>query len=138
MSERAAPEKALVTAKVLGPLAAAVMGILWRRSRASVGEIEADLNAARGKTLSYKTVLTICTRLETRGLLAHDQAGRAYHYRPLLTEKELLAREARRQVSELMERFGDLAISGFLDELGAAPGQLARLAKILGDEIPEP
>lgn len=124
----------VVTAKVLGPLGGEVMGVLWRRSQASVGEIEADLNRLRSKPLSYKTVLTICGPLETRGLVGHEKIGRAYHYRPLLTERDLLASEAHRQVADLMERFGSLAVSGFLAEMGPNFESLHNLKRLYADE----
>lgn len=120
-----------MAARILGPLGAAVMGVLWRRSAANVGEIEAELNESRTKALSYKTVLTICARLEERGLLSHVKEGRAYRYRPLVSATELLASEARKQVAVLMERFGDLAVSTFLEEVETNPDHLRALERLL-------
>ena len=61
-----------------------VMKVLWNRSPLSAGEIIEAL--AQSEHWAPKTVKTLLTRLVKKGALGFSQEGRAYLYRPLVTE----------------------------------------------------
>lgn len=109
------------------------MRVIWQRSPATVGEIESALNADSSKRVAYKTVLTICSRLEVKGLLEHQREGRAFRYLPTMSEQDLVAREADRAARSLLARFGELAVSGFVNQVVADPERLAQLKALLHD-----
>jgi len=117
---------------MLGPLEAEVMKIIWGRGTALVSEVEEVLNARRAHALAYKTVLTICTRLSEKGLLNHEKEGRAFRYFPTMTESEFVAAQASKATDALLSRFGDVALSSFVDQVAADPEQLVALRALLG------
>jgi predicted transcriptional regulator len=118
--------------EMLGPLEAEVMGIIWRRGAALVSEVEAILNARRTNGLAYKTVLTICTRLSEKGILDHEKEGRAFRYYPTMTQAEFVSAQASKATDALLNRFGDVALSSFVDQVAANPEQLVALRNLLG------
>jgi predicted transcriptional regulator len=117
---------------MLGPLEAEVMKIIWGRGTALVSEVEEVLNTRRATALAYKTVLTICTRLSEKGLLNHEKEGRAFRYFPTMTESEFVAAQASKATDALLSRFGDVALSSFVDQVAADPEQLVALRALLG------
>jgi predicted transcriptional regulator len=118
--------------EMLGPLEAEVMEIIWMRETALVSEVEEVLNRRRTAPLAYKTVLTICTRLSEKGILDHEKEGRAFRYYPTMTQPEFVAAQASKASKALLNRFGDVALSSFVDEVALDPEQLAALRSLLG------
>ena len=118
--------------EMLGPLEAEVMEIIWMRGTALVSEVEEILNRRRTAPLAYKTVLTICTRLSEKGVLDHEKEGRAFRYYPTMTQPEFVAAQASKASKALLNRFGDVALSSFVNEVAADPEQLAALRRLLG------
>ncbi len=71
-----------------GDLERAVLQIVWQASEPlSPGEVLERL----GDTSAYTTVMTVLTRLHDKGMLARDRVGKAYRYRPALSEAEFTA-----------------------------------------------
>ncbi|MGA8533981.1 MAG: BlaI/MecI/CopY family transcriptional regulator [Candidatus Tumulicola sp.] len=75
-----------------------LMEVLWEKGQATVAEVTAALPPP---PIAYNSVLTTMRILEQKGYVAHEEAGRAFVYRPLL------AREAAAQtaVGHLLSRF---------------------------------
>jgi predicted transcriptional regulator len=75
-----------------------VMEVLWRLERATVGEVT---EALPPPPLAYNSVLTTLRILEQKGHVTHEEAGRAFVYRPLI------ARDAAAQsaVKNVVEKF---------------------------------
>jgi predicted transcriptional regulator len=120
--------------EMLGPLEAEVMEIIWAQGGALVSEVEEVLNGRRAVPLAYKTVLTICTRLSEKGLLNHEKEGRAFRYFPAMTESEFVEAQASKATGVLLSRFGDVALSTFVDQVAADPDQLLALRELLGQD----
>src|SRR5271166_741029 len=53
--------------------------VLWRRGRATVREIYAELEPRDGE-LAYTTALSLLQTMEQKGLVGHESAGKAYAY----------------------------------------------------------
>ena len=105
-------------ARYLGELQAEVMAILWRRESATVREVVDELNERR--PLAYTTVLTLISRLWSRGLLAREPEGRGFRYRPAKTRDELLRDLSDELIERLFSDFGEIAVARLgerLDEL---------------------
>jgi predicted transcriptional regulator len=119
--------------EMLGPLEAEVMQIIWSRGPSLVSEIEAVLNDHRSEPLAYKTVLTICTRLSEKGILSHEKEGRAFRYGATMTEAEFIVEQSTKAADAMLNRFGDVALSAFVDQVAADPDQLAALRDLLED-----
>ena len=56
-----------------------LLKILWQRERATVREIYDELHI-RDTQLAYTTVLTLLQNMERKGLVKHEQQGKAYSY----------------------------------------------------------
>ncbi len=100
-------------ARYLGAVQAELMGIVWRRESATVREVVDELNEQR--PLAYTGVMTMITRLWSRGLLVRERDGRGFRYSPAMTRDELLARLSDELIDRLLVDFGDIAVT----QLGA-------------------
>ena len=75
-------------------------------------------SAARRKPLATTTVLTVLSRLETKGFVSRDRENRPHRYRAVSTRAE--------HTAELMH-----------EVLGSAPDRQAALARFIGDVTPQ-
>ena len=87
-----------------------LMEILWAKSPAPVAEVTAALPPP---PIAYNSVLTTMRILERKGYVAHDEAGRAFVYRPLVARKEA----ATSAVGHLLSRFFDNSASSLALQL---------------------
>jgi len=76
------------------------MEVLWQKGAATVADVTAALPPP---PIAYNSVLTTMRILERKGYVEHDEAGRAYVYRPLLAREEA----AGSAVGHLLSRFFD-------------------------------
>jgi BlaI family transcriptional regulator, penicillinase repressor len=116
-------------AHLLTDLQYSIMRVLWDRGEASAAEICQAIHAERGLALS--TVATLLSRLEKRGVVAHDTRARQYVYKPTVTESEV----RRTMVSELTDRLFNGDVTALLSHLLSAremsPGDLARVKALI-------
>jgi BlaI family penicillinase repressor len=109
----------------------AIMQCLWRRSHATVAEVQADLEVDR--PLAYTTIATMLSKMEAKGLVAHKRQGRTFIYRPLAKQEQV----SRSMVADLAERVfgGDITqmVSHLLDECDVQPEELARLKAMIDE-----
>jgi len=113
----------------LTELQIAVMRVLWDRGEASVADIWEALLPERG--LAQTTVATLLSRLEKRGVVAHDTRSRQYFYRATISESDV----RKDMVRELTDRLfdGDVAalMSHLLSAREVSAGDLARMRKLV-------
>jgi predicted transcriptional regulator len=110
-------------ARYLGDLQGAVMEIFWRRESATVREVADVLNKKR--SLAYTTVLTLVSRLWSRGLLEREQEGRGFRYRAAKSRNDFLAELSDELIDRLFADFGSIGVARLgerLNELNA-PGR---------------
>lgn len=113
-------------ARYLGELQAEVMEAFWRRGEATVREVLNDLN--RTRELAYTTVLTLVSRLWSRGLLTREPEGRGFRYRPAKSRQEFLAELSDELIDRLFADFGEVAVARLGERLDALdPERRARL-----------
>ena len=116
---------------LLGELEALVMREMWARDAATVRQVLEALRAT-GRQIAYTTVMTVMSRLTTKGLLERDLVGKSHMYRAVMDEGQLLRAAASQRVQALVEEFGDVAIAQFLAEVDGLSAerrlQLERLA----------
>ena len=111
-------------ARYLGDLQAAVMEIFWRRESATVREVADELNKKR--SLAYTTVLTLVSRLWSRGLLEREPEGRGFRYRATKSRDDFLADLSDELIDRLFADFGATGIARLgerLNELNARERQ---------------
>ena len=95
----------------LGELERAIMETLWSADEPATARDVQEILADR--SLATTTVLTVLGRLERKGLVTRERAGRAYRYRSVASRED--------HVADLMR-----------DALDAAPDREAVLARFLG------
>jgi predicted transcriptional regulator len=115
--------------KVLGPLEAEVMELLWAAGEPmSVRAVLDQLNARRSEPLAYTTVMTTLARLAEKQILARTRSGRGFVYEPAVSDAAHIA------VREVVRDFGDAAMAHFVDEARSDPDMLRRLRRLLDEE----
>ena len=77
----------------------AVMEVLWERSPLTAAEVAERAPADRGWSLA--TVKTMLSRLLAKGVLAHEEEGRRFLYRPAISREEFVSRESRRLLDRM-------------------------------------
>jgi BlaI family penicillinase repressor len=78
-----------------------IMKVVWEKGSATVREVCQIIS--QRKPTAYTTILTLMGILEEKGALSHVRSGRAYIYRPLLTNRQA----THNQVHDIIERFFD-------------------------------
>lgn len=111
----------------MGELETAVMDVLWRcDGPLTPGDVRTLL--ADERPLAYTTVMTILGRLWHKGRLERERIGRAYAYRPVLTQEEYAAARMGEVLVGVPDR--PKALGHFLHALD--PVDRAQLERMLG------
>ena len=119
-------ESADPVARYLGKLQAEVMDVFWRRGDATVREVVTELNERHD--LAYTTVLTLVSRLWSRGLLAREPEGRGFRYRAAKSREEFLGELSDELIDRLIADFGEIAVARLGERLeGLDPKRRRRL-----------
>lgn len=117
--------------RYLGDLQTDVMDVFWGRSNATVREALDELNRGRKRKLAYTTVLTLISRLWSRGLLAREPEGRGYRYRAAKSRDEFIAELSDELIDRLIDDFGEIAVARLGERLQELrPPAAARLRKV--------
>jgi predicted transcriptional regulator len=116
----------------LGDLEAAVMRAVWQAAAAvNVEDVRTTLNT-QGREMAYTTIMTTLSRLEKKGLLQRQLKGRAYFYKPALTEQEFGQTVTRAALDGLLGAFSEPAVAYFVEALSERdPEQLDLLAEMI-------
>lgn len=91
----------------------AVMEVLWEDAPLTAAEVAERVPAERGWSLA--TVKTMLSRLLAKGVLAHEEDGRRYLYRPVLRREDYVAEES----SRLIDRMFDGRVTPLVAQLAA-------------------
>lgn len=111
----------------LGDLEQAVMDVLWADDGhgLTVREVSGRLT---GRDLAYTTVMTVLSRLETKGVTSRERDGRAWRYRPASSRESLTAQAMRSPLHDLSSADRQAAILHFLAEASADDLEAVRAA----------
>ena len=114
--------------KILGDLEHDIMAVLWDRGKATVRQVHQQLG--NGREIAYTTVMTVMSRLGTKGLLAKSRIGNAFVYTPTYTREQFTQFSLKKVFSGLLRDFSAPAIHQFVESLGSQrPEELAELAR---------
>jgi predicted transcriptional regulator len=83
----------------IGEAEYAVMEVLWKEAPLTAAEVAGRVPASRD--WSIRTVKTMLGRLLAKGILAHEEDGRRYLYRPLVARDDYVEGESRRLMDRL-------------------------------------
>jgi predicted transcriptional regulator len=104
----------------LAPLELDCMNMLWPAGEATVRDIREALAPIRPR--AYTTIMTIMDRLAHKGVVERRKVGKAYVYRPNLTEEQARARAVEQVVENYFE--GSVAALGSYLEGGRQKAEL--------------
>jgi predicted transcriptional regulator len=117
----------------LTDLESGIMAVVWDEGEASVREIMDQLNSGRKKARAYTTYMTVIHRLDRKGLLKRRREGKTDHYSATVTREQFQERRVRREVDDLLDKYGEVALSQFAREMSqldpARRRALQRLAR---------
>lgn len=77
----------------------AVMEVLWEESPLTAQEVTERVPTDRG--WSANTVKTLLGRLLAKNVIAHEEEGRRYRYRPLVARGDYVVGESRKLIDRL-------------------------------------
>ena len=83
----------------IGEAEYAVMEVLWNEAPLTAAEVAGRVPAERG--WSIRTVKTMLARLLAKGVLAHEEEGRRYLYRPAVARADYVAQESGRLIDRM-------------------------------------
>ena len=121
---------------LVGELEYEALKALWEQSPANVATVLETVNTRRRRRdeLAYTTVMTVLSRLYDKGLLDRAKVGRGYAYTPRFDEPALVEHLGQREVNDLLDRFGSIALVHFATALEQAdPQTLRRIRRLSGE-----
>jgi BlaI family transcriptional regulator, penicillinase repressor len=102
-----------------------VMHALWSSGPSSVEVVHSRV--ARGRDVKEVTTRTVLRRLEQKGYLEHDIAGRAFIYRAVEAPRNLAARAVRQVIDRLCHGSVEELVSGLVESDALSEDELKAL-----------
>lgn len=106
-----------------------LMNHLWARSPQTITELTAALRAETG--WSKNTVITMLSRLETKGAVRYEPGGRARRYFPSVQREDAALAETESFLSKVYGGSLGLMVSSLVESRALSEEDLAELAAIL-------
>lgn len=113
---------------LLGSLEQKIMNILWESENSLK---PAEVLQQLGNHIAYTTVLTVLTRMYDKQLLKRKRAGKAYVYSPSETKQNFAHQRLHSLFHRVLDNYGELAISQFVDTLKNNANDLNALEEYL-------
>ncbi|MFM7364012.1 MAG: BlaI/MecI/CopY family transcriptional regulator [Cuspidothrix sp.] len=114
----------------LGPLEAEILGIVWDIGLVTVKDVHDRILSDPNRELAYTSVTTVLRRLTEKGWLACDKQGKAFYWRPLLSQQQAKIIKAHDQLQRFLAVGNPDVIAAFADSLDqAASDQIEAIAK---------
>lgn len=106
------------------------MNVVWQRGDATVEQVRAALAPQRDP--AYTTVMTVMSRLATKGVLEREKRGRAYVYRATSEQSEIAGSMLSTLVGRLYAGSPGRAIAHLIEtEEEVSAEDLARLEELI-------
>ena len=110
-----------------------VLNILWRRGSGTVAEVREELPSPVG----YTGVLKLLQLLEDKGMVRHEQEGRAYRYFPAVEPDEAGAPVLHRIVERIFQGSVELTLARLISGRKLRPAEVERMKRLL-DQAADP
>lgn len=111
-----------------------ILKILWARGKASVREVQDDLNKAAGPAVAYSTVQTLLNIMEDKkGLVRHVVEGRTFIYIPKKSSDRTIRELTRRFVDRVFDGALDRVMVALLDSKPPTPAEFDRLRAMIDE-----
>ncbi len=112
-----------------------LMKIIWRRGECAVTDLVDAMPAE--ETLAYNSVLTTVRILEQKGYVEHRQEGRAFIYRPRVSEEEASHSEVRHMLGRFFGNSREQLLLSLLGDGEITAMELERLKGAIRAAAPE-
>ncbi|BAV66120.1 BlaI/MecI/CopY family transcriptional regulator [Sphingobium cloacae] len=106
-----------------------VMEALWQRAPLTAADVADQVAADRG--WSVQTVKTLLSRLMAKDIIAADQDGRRFLYRPMVAREDYVASESGRLVNRLFGGRISPLVAQLVQQDQLTPDDIAELEGIL-------
>ncbi|WBO21626.1 BlaI/MecI/CopY family transcriptional regulator [Sphingomonas abietis] len=117
-------------AERIGEAELSVMDVLWA-SAVPLTALEVAERIHPVRDWSDRTVKTMLARLLAKGVLAHEEDGRRYLYRAMVTRNAYVARESRRLVDRLFGGRAAPLLAHLAENDGLTTQDIAELETLL-------
>ncbi|MEJ7597398.1 MAG: BlaI/MecI/CopY family transcriptional regulator [Kofleriaceae bacterium] len=109
-----------------------VMKALWAVDRGSVADVRAEL-ARRGQELAYTTVMTLLTRLATKGAVAVDREREPFVYRAAYRRESVLRDRLRDFVREVFDGEAGSLVLNLVEDESLSRAELRAIERKIAD-----
>ena len=109
-----------------------VMKALWAVDRGSVADVRAEL-ARRGQELAYTTVMTLLTRLATKGAVAVDKEREPFVYRAAHRRESVLRDRLRDFVREVFDGEAGSLVLNLVEDESLSRAELRAIERKIAD-----
>ena len=110
-----------------------LMSILWERGSGTVGEILEEVD----DDISYSTVLTMMRTMEAKGLVRHEQEGKAFRYFPLIQADAAGETALGRILDKIFHGSRELLVHRLVDQEDVSPDEIRRIQAHLEKRLKE-
>ena len=109
-----------------------ILKVLWAHGRASVRQVQQDLNRSAGPPVAYSTVQTLLNIMEEKkDLVRHVVQGRTFIYSPRKPAERTIRELTRRFVDRVFDGALDRVMVALLDSRSPSPAELDRLRALI-------
>lgn len=110
-----------------------IMSVLWAAGSGTVSEVRETLD----QSLGYTSVLKMLQILEEKGMVRHEQEGRAYRYYPLVEQGEAGGQALGRIVDKIFQGSAELALARLVSGRTLDPDEVERMKALLDEATDE-
>lgn len=113
---------------ILGELEQRIMNLIWESDH-PLRPI--DVCEKLSNQYAYSTIVTILTRLYNKEILHRQKCGKVYHYWAQKSREEFANSKLKNLFKGILDNYGQLAISQFVDSIEDNPEDLVKLKQYL-------
>lgn len=108
-----------------------IMSVLWGSGSGTVSEVREALD----RSLGYTSVLKMLQILEEKGMVRHEQEGRAYRYYPLVQQEEAGGHALGRIVDKIFQGSAELALARLVSGRSLDADEVKRMKALLDEAV---
>ena len=106
-----------------------VMDVIWKYAPINTNEITDHL--AKTKDWSPKTIYTMLSRLEKKGVIVHEKESRVFVYTPCVRKEDYIEAESRTLANRFFDGAMNQMVVSFLDQKELSAEDLDELQRVL-------
>jgi len=115
-----------------------VMKVLWRLNKASVAEVRCEHAQTYGSDLAYTTVMTLLSRLATKGAVKVDKKRQPFIYKPAFRRETVLRERLRQFVDTVFDGAADSLVLHLVEDESLSIDELRGIEAKIGDAPDDP